>query len=286
MNFSIMVFGPYIDFLDTVCLRSLFQSGNLPRLIKEGRRIQISLYTKADDENKLTSVIDKWKWDGVDFKILVCDSPNIHERLFKDCVDSNAPMMLICPDFFFANGSIYNMASIKYKGKMCIAAAHLRVDCEGFQRLLLETEGEISASKLVSMAMKTPHQCLTEAFINKDCNGSRHGGLAIQQIGEDALWSVTHQLPSAILVNMQPDDLLVLKDFGHYDHIWPTKLINEKRYKYVGSSDFFFAVELTSPENNRIKVLPGNLWNDECDQKSKHNIVNRNFLAVLRGENE
>jgi hypothetical protein len=285
MNFALMVFGPHIDYIDTVCFRSLFQSENIPKLLKEGVAITFFIYTEKSDVERLIGLVDKWKIDGIVFKVFGLKRAALHHKLFQDCAGSDKPMFFVSPDFFFSNGSIYNMASIKYKGAMCIAAAHVRVETEPFLRLLKEDAGEISSARLVSIAMKMPHQSLSGAFIDKDCNGSRHGGFAIQRIGNENLWAMTHRLPTPFIVNMQADDLPFLKIFGAYDHSWPSKLIKEKRYKYVGSSDVFFAVELTQADMNSVNMLPDSLWNDESDQRDKHNEVNRNFLPILRGEN-
>lgn len=202
------------------------------------------------------------------------------------CVHNPAPMFLASPDVFFGNGSLNNLLSYGARKDVCIAALHVRVDRDRFLKWIKDVEGEVSNPVLATKGMEMLSQSWASSFIDQNRNCSWHAGTAVQKI-KDKLWAVSFRIPTVYLARLNQSDLNYFSnncDYGHWDHSWPEHLIKDNRYKFSGSSDLFFAVELTAPENNQATCRDNDLWNDECINKKLHSETNRNFLAIIRGE--
>lgn len=298
LNIVTYVYGnSYIDMFERVCLRSLMQKGNVPYLLSCGYNITHLIYTTTTDAERLGKIVDKYKTDRLEFKIMTNNAVGYGRNLQKTnmiflvesvayCVNNPAPMFLATPDVFIGDGSLSNLISFNMKKDICIAALHVRVDRDRFLKLLDGMQGDISNGVLATVGMSVLSQSWADAFIDKDRNCSWQSGSAVQKI-RDKLWAVTFRIPTVYLARLNRGDMAYFNsncDYGHWDHSWPEYLIKEKRYKFAGSSDLFFAVELTSPENNKAHCRDNDLWNDESQNAKLHSETNRNFLAIVRGE--
>ena len=192
-------------------------------------------------------------------------------------------MFFLNPDYFYGNDSLRNLISYKFKNKMCLAALHVRVDADKFSEKIKTVEGEVSNAQLVSLSMGYLHKSWGESFTSRSVNNSHISGSATQQIAGN-MWAVTFRIPTVFLAKFDHCDKEALKRFDMWDHEWPATLIEQNRFKFIGSSDMFYAVELTETQNN-IPGLAGQMeWNDSFHVSRLNGETNRNFLVILRGE--
>lgn len=274
------------------------QSGNIPFLLSAGYNIEHLIYTTTPDAARLEGIISPYRSDRLDYKIMTNKDIGYGRNLAKTnmifliesvayCVSKHPiPMFLASPDVFFGNGSLSNLLSYGVRKDICIAALHVRVDRDRFLNWLKTIDGEISNPVLVTKGMGMLSQSWANSFIDTAKNCSFHAGTAVQKI-KDNLWAVSFRIPTVYLARLNQSDLNYFSnhcDYGHWDHSWPEHLVKEKRYKFNGSSDMFFAVELTTPENNQATCRDNDLWNDESANTKLHSETNRNFLAIVRGE--
>ena len=281
--FGTIVYDKYIDIFEEVCLRSLMQEGNIPALLEEGYEIRYYIYTMNDEH---LARVKKIKIKGVRIEVFdftEMDNTKLLHAMIDQSIGQNERLLFISPDYFVGNGSIYNIVTYNSNDNLCIAALHMRVDYDKFLNVIKQTQGTISNPQLVDLAMRNLHKSWRESFVNEESNNSFFSGSAVQTI-TDKLWSVTFRIPTVFLAKFQASDREDLPKFDHWDWEWPAKLIEQKRYKSIGSSDMFFAVELTKTRENIPGVQPGSKWNDEFRVEKPHSKVNRNFLTILRGE--
>lgn len=292
-----IVYGDYIEMFSKACLRSVFQSGNIPYLLNAGYELDYTIYTLTySDIVNIENTLAPYRDYNIKYKIIVdpnVDKDTMMQTLLEDCLVKKAKVLFLNPDCFISNKGLKNLVAYKARNNMCLAALHIRVDREVFLSKLGTTDGDISSSRLVSMGMDCLHPCWGQSFIDEDKNNSYTTGSAIEKI-EDNMWAVTFRIPNVFLADFVPSDREILKKFSFWDHRWPSKLIAENRYKFVGSSDFFFAVELTNGNQDLPPVQKGMKYNDdfkvhesdEIELENKHTGINRNFLVIMRGEEE
>lgn len=280
-----IVYGAYVDIFEKVCLRSLFQPGNIPFLIEAGYQVEYTIYTRQDGEiDRLKEIARDNSRDGLEIKLEVIQNGNNYELLRKYISNGiNVKSLFLNPDFFFGDGSLRNIIAYQFKNNMCLAALHVRVDYDKFQDRITAIGGNISNPQLVTIAMNCLHKSWGESFASESTNNCNASGSTTQQLTAN-LWAVTFRIPTIFLTNFTQPDISAISAFDHWDHVWPTKLMEDHRFKFIGSSDVFFAVELTKADNNIPAVQHNMQWNDNFHANTHHSEVNRNFLAIVRGD--
>ena len=287
-----IVYGEYVELFEKACMRSLAQEGNVPSLVLNGFKVKHVIYTVDENLLELKEVVGRCGLAGVDYcfdtmatvdEDFSVNNTQFLKNVVQTGVNEDSRVLFINPDFFFGDGSISNLVGMYFEGHMCIAGAHMRVIDTEFLQLLEYNNETISNPKLVDLAMDCPHKSWSEADISVDSNNSYDGGTPIQQVNHN-LWVTTHFVPTVFLADFIATDVDRIQDFGHWDHLWPIKLMSEKRYKLIGSSTLFFAVELTKYFNNVPKLNPKMLGNDKYHSTREHSNINRNFLIALEGE--
>lgn len=291
---TITIFTPawgqtHLNYLRKYALPSVMQSGNLPacgysKIYVEGSTI---------DANEPLPEILESAFSSLPAEVTI-SSYSLHEmalltglkNVIRKCIERRTRMLLVIPDAIFANGSILNMRQYVRGKPVCFAAPHLRVEVGPFTKAFDETKkiSMIQGSPsdwLVRMAFDHPHQSLTESFSDKD-NGTLTGGISLTWISEE-LTTIIHHLPNIWLAWFTESDAAFFNSaasFCAYDHHWGKHLDGEKRLRVVSDSSFFFAVELTDPAANRVRVEP----NSALDERSKAGHLNLGaFLGTLHG---
>lgn len=290
-----IVYDSYIDMFSKACLRSIFQKGNVPDLVARGYEFKYIIYT-TDSSNaiEIEKAIEPYRFDGVEYEIKI--DPNavkntMMQTLLEDCLLEDCRVLFLNPDCFLSDKSLAHLIAYKARNNMCLAALHVRVDKDEFLSKLKTIDGDITSPSLVDIGMSCLHPCWGQSFIDVDENNSFTTGSAIEEIG-DSLWAITFRIPNVFLAHFIPSDGEILKKFSFWDHRWPSKLMTENRYKFIGSSDMFFAVELTDGNQDLPPLHSGMLYNDEFEVHESdeiglaniHTGINRNFLAIARGE--
>ncbi len=180
----------------------------------------------------------------------------------RHCITTRTRMLLMMPDTIIANGGIGNMREYARGKPVSVAAPHLRVT-KPPELICLPSipEGKfpvMSPESLVRFAFANPHQSLTDSFSDRD-NGTRYGGISLTRIS-DRLTTIIHHVVTTYLCWFTESDARFFDSvtaFRAFDHEWPKLLLQEQRLRVFGSSELFFAVELTEPHMNRIEVFPG-----------------------------
>ncbi len=117
-------------------------------------------------------------------------------------------------------------------------------------------------------------------------NCTQIGGIAWTKIDEETRLCL-HYLPSPYLAWFTAEDeewWTRHPEFGNWDHVWPSQLMAERRWRVVGSTDVFFAVELeNSARSGAMKPLPNSKGNEFYDHRRPHNDANGSFLIEIHG---
>jgi hypothetical protein len=304
----------YLDLFHRACLRSLWQPGNLPALLREGREIEHLVVTPCESVRSVPISLVcncppnyniKTVWYG--------DRPNIQVHAIgewlKMCVGDGSLAMIANPDWFYADGSVTNMVNYLQDRDFAVAGLYARVNDGSFLKELDECSNDTYRPyDLVDAAMLShAHHCLEYADVSRDRNSSAYSGVFIQPIA-DGLWSMNMRLAHVFLASINSSDVdnyNRCKDkYGQewwnsssaawWDSLWPSHLYEQGRLKFLESSDLFFCVDLTKPDMGNCKVVSNILFNDDClcdgrcDPHSGHKArlhpeACKSFVGVLRG---
>ncbi len=271
---ALTIFAPawgakHLEYLRKYALTSVMQSGNLPacgysKIYVEGSTL--------GDTGPLEAVLrDGFKPLPVDVRVV--SFPD-HEtallshlkHVIRLCIARQTRMLLVMPDTIIANGGIFNMREYVRGKPVSIAAPHLRVEALSFTSDFrsLHDLWPFSSQALVFWAKAHPHQSLTNSYAH-GCHGTYTGGISLTKI-TDRLTTILHFLPTIYLAWFVESDAAFfegVKFFGSWDHDFGQHLYNEGRYRVFGSSELFFAVELTDREANKIAVVPGSQYEED-----------------------
>lgn len=207
-------------------------------------------------------------------------------KSMRDCLDENTPMLMSTPDFIWADGSIHNMWDESYPEEgqgLCVSIAHMRVLPEflKYAHIPLSTH-------LVANGLEHAHDSWNRSQANNE-NGIYHSGVCWRRISE-GLVTVQHQMPSPFLVNFTESDLeefsrwkgVTPPAFGEWDHNWPSKLLNEGRLRYIGSSDVAFMVEVTEADKNVPPLEAAKIPHDQFFRSEPSVKVQKQFISTFR----
>lgn len=200
-----------------------------------------------------------------------------------ECLHTNYPFLMAPPDTVFSNGAIPSLIQAGANRRTVVGMVHVRVNPSFLEPPLPFMTG----AQLVSRAWKHLHASWQWAKVSKAPN-SFVGGVSWKFISEHLI-AVQHRLPTPYLVNISPSDIEYFshEQFSAWDHEWPTKLVNEQRWRYIASSDAAFAVEITDEHSNCAAPhwLDGGPP-DEFGRDLEHNKLNRQVVAILRSEDK
>ena len=307
--FFTCVWGSFVTYYERVLMKSLFQSGNIPALLEQGYLIELCVYTQESDQLAVENIMKRYQDGLLDaqkqflqiqlnyFPLPILNrsqrQPHLKYallRTMKWCIQENAYCFMALPEAFFGNNSVTNMVNLTMGRDLCIASLHLRVVDQKFLNLLQQSSGELSNNTLVSMSLKCAHQGVLNSFINHDVNGSYSTGLSIQPI-TNTLFAVTFRMPNIFLASFHKSDITYFskRTFNHWDHEWPELLMKQRRYKVAGSSELFFAAELTGEDSHwDISLNKKQVYGNDSAQRHAshcfHTEIHRNFVMLLKGQ--
>ena len=270
-----------IDMYKACLLRSLWQPGNLPELLADGYtvefRIDCTEYESSyiAKENPKKMIVQAWPKGRL-------NPLSALWTMMKYCYENNYIFVMGMPDQFIGNGSLTNMIKVAAGRPLCLAGLHLRVDEELFSTYLKANPyAVLSNRQLVRMSIKDmPHGNTINSFIDKP-NVSYVSGLFIQEITPN-LYAIIHRLPTIFIASFRKNDIGYMRDFGCWDHEWPTYLMMQKRFKFIGSSELFYSVEMTEKDSHYCGPLNSPAGNDEiASSTARHKEINRNFVGVI-----
>jgi len=183
--------------------------------------------------------------------------------VINGCIAARSRLLILMPDTIFADGSILNMRRYAMNKPVCVAAPHLRVNADQF--IALKERIVYPPRRLVDRALRCAHQSQACSYTQAD-HGTLYGGIALTKLDEHTT-TIIHYLPTVYLACFDERDATHFQeahDFGAWDHTWPNHLADVGRLRVFGSSDLFFAVELTEPGSNQVPVLAGSALEEDC----------------------
>jgi len=256
-----------LGYLRDFALPSVLQPGNLPACGYSKIYVEGSGVGNTDE---LREILTKG-FAGFPADVRCVEAANEYEamlgglkRVISLCLTRRSRMLLLMPDTVIAEGGIYHMREYARGNHVSVAAPHLRVNAPSFCASPLPKR---TAKSLVGLAFNHAHQSSQASHTARD-NGTYKGGIAMQSL-DLGLQTIIHFLPTVYLAAFTQSDLEFFqgaKDFGWWDHHWPAHLAKEGRLRVFGSSELFFAVELTDPERNRVEVRPNSAFEEDSDQ--------------------
>ena len=301
----------YIDLFEKTILRSFSWDQNKKAIFNED--YVWSVYTNAEDEEKIRSKMIKAGFENLEFRriqVPILQSYDNHNQVvagykeekvennhphmglillkcfsteIEECLKQNAKLLMAPPDSIFGDGTVHGILSCGTLDYTCVSVPHPRVT-----DLIFDDLKQMKNSELVSLSFKNLHKTWEEANVELPMINSYVGGVQWLKIRDD-LYRVCHRLPTPYLLHFKPHDLDFFKKqicFGTIDHIWPTNLIGEERIRMVGSSDVAFIVEITArcqnipPRYPTPPHEPDKFW-----RNAYHNQIYRQMYSVFRGVN-
>ena len=258
--FGTVIFGKKFEnsFINYT-LQSLIQNKNIPSLLKQGFKIKfiISLEYNENLEKKICDKINLVLLNK-NYQIEFHHNENMKSsllnqylnKIYEQSVNENAIIWSAHPDHCYSNGSVSNLISMIDSDDCCIAAPHFRVDEDKFIKVFnLNNSEAYNNHEFINVSINCFHKSLLKSFDNQKLNNSWLTGISIKKIHKNKMF-VNHIVPTVFVAKINKSDLKFFKKrtYNSFDMSWPSKLLIEKRLRFVSSSDIFFAIELT--ENN------------------------------------
>lgn len=211
-------------------------------------------------------------------------------KAIRECLDDKTPMLMSTPDFIWADGSIQNMIDESYPAEgqgLCVSIAHMRALPRFIEAL---GNNRMSAQSMVEVGLSHAHPAWNRCSINDAQNGIYHAGVSVRYLDCGRLITVQHQMPSPFLVNFKESDLeefarwkgVTPPAFGEWDHNWPSKLLEEGRLRYIGSSDVAFMVEITEADMNVPPLEPARTPHDQFFRVEPSVKIQKQFISTFR----
>lgn len=282
--FTLVHGEPYLTWMERGLVPSLMWGINRAAI----RNAVIHLYTTEESGTRAVGILRRLELPiRVTYQTPEWAGAFLHNALLN-CIYESASegdaFLIAPPDTIFGDQSLETLVSLHKEPKIVISAAPVRVN----DSFLDDFDGmkPMSNAKLCSMAWNHLHATWRDANIEMPKTNSFAGGVSWKKIGHK-LYSVCHLLPTPFLCDVAPSDAEWFRRYGapgSFDHLWPSKLTDEGRQRFIGSSDGAFIVEVTPKDANipvRYPRDPNNPTN--YIGHNQHNHVNRNTVVIFRG---
>lgn len=311
----------YLEF----ALPSTLQPNNVPALIRD-HDVRIRLYTTAQSVDQLqrglrAALRRREDGDALSrlFKIVTIEvetdrnaalghessQPSIEfNRKFQNAsvfreieasLADDSVTLVVTADGFVGNGSFRHAVCESLARDACVAAPYMRVDTERFRAALSRETWPIENDQLAAISLLS----LLDIGRSLVRGGRRH---LTYLLGADIvpisarLFSVSLGFPNVLAARFKPSDLAYFKlhnDFRNWDATWPQKLIAERRFVYVGSSDLAYHAELMDDSQARTDSYVGLddhfaklVDTREFMRYGLHNEVMRNLSICMRTDRD
>jgi hypothetical protein len=192
-------------------------------------------------------------------------------------------LLLMMPDTMYAPESIGNIWRYAKGKNVVIGGLYVRNNEDVFKKEFPLWKHWRRHSDYVrnSFAIGALNICDTDQD-----NCTQVGGVAWTKISEDTRLCL-HYLPSPYLSYFTAEDeawWAAHPEFGNVDHVWPTELMAQRRWRVIGSTDVFFAVELESAaRSGGLQPFPGSKGNEYYNHRRPHNDACGSFLIEIHG---
>jgi hypothetical protein len=328
-----LVYGEaFVDKLCNYSLPSLFQAGNIPALL-DRFDVKIRLYTMADSHVYLDKSIKHAiarlypdqpalrNWALSLFSIKARDivgktadlaraDPAAHESALsqkwqgfclleeiKACLADDAIMILSSAELLFGNHSLFNLVHTVDTHSASVAALCLRVDENALAGAMAGQAWPLENARLATLALESLHRSTARLIRGGRRDFSIFYGTEIVPL-TPRLFSVTYGVPSVFATRFQRTDAALFRfyaDLRPWDSAWTKKLIAERRFMCLGSSDLGFCVDITPASRGLHKHIPA-LYDEVAEfltpgehpslHLSHQADVMRNFSVCLRTDRD
>ena len=284
IRFFCLAWGDHFtDMLERVLLRSFMQPRNATAIPSD---CVVSLYSNKASMEKVSTLAAKIGKVEPHIIDTTSGEETQHKALRQEvriCYETDATLIMLCPDSFWGDGSLGNLLTIAGKTNNCIAAPHVRVDEKQFLNELPDCTFDNQA--LVARSFKTLHKSWVDADADKPVINSFYAGVSWRRLGE-GLYAVTHRVPTIWLARFTEKDMEFFERdnaSGIWDHYWPEELVRSERQRVIGSSDAFFIAELTNASTHSTLLHDNDGSNpDQYFRPAVHTSTNRNVTAIWR----
>jgi hypothetical protein len=313
IRFVIWVWDRGVDDFTNFCLPSVMQPENIPWVVSNGYPVVLDFYTIERDADRVRKLaqdmhdrLAPFASDPAALTASVAVAPNgrtpfdikaaFFQVLVRTAVETRSHGLFVFADMYFGNGSIRNIVTYGQKPRVTVGGIYLRVKQQRFAELLAHhhavTGSEtISNARLVDIALDSLIDAMQASLVDEDANASLLTSGSIRRITDD-LFTYTFHAPTPILFFFEESDVRFFSRFSWnfylLDHIWPTMLAAQNRWRMMTSSDLFFLAEHNGPdveaETHSFPLQDGMLYNDDFDQEHLHGRINQTMLMTLRRE--
>jgi hypothetical protein len=313
IRFAVWIWDRGVDDFVTSCMHSILQPNNIPWLVRNGYTVALDFYTLKHDgprveelasgiHNGLTAIapdparVTSTITTAPDGRSSYDTKTTFFEVLVRRSVETQSQGLFVFADMYFGDGSIRNIVTYGQKPRVTVSGLYLRVKRAPFEELLarhqVATGGHtISNARLVDICLDTLIDGMRASFVDEDRNASYVTSGAIRKLS-DELYTYTFHAPTPMLFFFEESDLAFFSrfiwNFHLLDHIWPSMLIAQNRWRVMASSDLFFVAELNpaalESELHSPLLRDGMLYNDDYDQEHLHGRIHPTMLMTLRRE--
>lgn len=278
----------HVSLFIKACYQSLCFPSNKETL--SNKHVSWSVWTDNKHIEKLNALLTE-TFKGAKIKVRSIDklrkytdivqSALIHQ--IEDCLETKDRFLMAPPDTIFSDKSLANLLNIPAKTGICFAIPHMRVLPSVLEENTLQSNTH--SKHLFRLGQRHAHRAWIQAEMGHPEQSSFIGGIWWKKLSS-TLYAVSHKLPTIYLIDFTLADLEYFKtctSSGDFDHVWPQTLIQQGRYKYIGSSDIAFMLEITEAHKNVPPWTPGQPTDGTFWQNHGHNQINDCFIATYRG---
>jgi hypothetical protein len=211
------------------------------------------------------------------------------------CLKTDSVMVLCSADCFFGDGSVANVVEAACADRATVAVPYLRVDETQFRELLATERLPIANDRLASLAMLSLHDSARSTVRGGNRHLSYLFGIDIVPLSA-RLFGINYRTPSVLAARFDKSDLayfMMSGDFREWDSGWTQKLIAERRFRFLGSTDLAFFVEPTPKTRGSVEMyleqddhVRGLIdVRDHC-RHGLHNETMRNLIVSVRTDRD
>jgi hypothetical protein len=311
IRLSSAAWGWGMDDFERVALPSLLQSDNIPALLTAGFTVVLAVYTVVRDMQRLRALLLSnlgalvGRSSNLDLRVEIIPERPVaamkFEWLIRECeagIREQAPVLIMPADAFWGNGSVRNLAEYCRKPGVVVGAPYMRVGRGMFFELMQQYRGArgiapISNAKLVDIGLRARIQALRDSETDEDRNASFYTGASWRKLSEN-LYALVLPLITPLMFWALPSDIDFFNLFGAgrfemFDHLWPAKLMAERRWRVMTSSDLAFLLEVTPDDVERelhaaYPLEEGRLYNDDYYAATVHTRAHQSVVMSVRRE--
>jgi len=288
------------------------QPDNLPWLLQNGVRVSLIVYTIERDGAAVRAMLERALEGAGLTGMLDVDVAMIQDAALANSLElkrkilvlelqhamaDHAALMMLAADCYFGNGSIRNIVTYCRKPGIVAGGIHVRAKRAEFRALLDQYREKfgpapIPNAKLVDMSLRSQITAFSQSNVDNDRNASGETAISLREVAPNLMTVIQH-IPSPFMFWPQQSDINFFRVGGNgkgwegFDHLWPSEVVMQRRWRMLASSDLFFLVELTDEveQGHMYPMEEGMRYNERFKHSDlPHIVVNETIVCTLRRE--